>query len=155
MRPSTRPSPELTVALLDGARSVIQRGWVRDAWYVLEAPDGRRRLVTPGSLTSRRFGIVVAACLVGAVVEAGRRYSDERGISGPAIDALWHALQESEQVAPYAAGWEPPLLRTLQVRDLACWNDAPGRTREDVLRLIDVAAHRAVHPAGVVTSPAG
>ena len=142
MRPSAPPSSQLTVALLDGARSVIQRGWVRDAWYVLEAPDGRRRVVGPGSLTSRRFGAVVAACLVGAVVESGDRYSGERGISGPAIDALWHTLQESEQAPPYAAGWEPPVLRTLQVRDLACWNDAPGRTRDDVLRLIDVTAQR-------------
>ena len=152
MRPSSRPSPELTVALLDGARSVIQRGWVRNAWYVLEAPDGRRRLVGPGSLTSRRFGTVVAACLVGAVVEAGHRYSAERGIAGPAIDELWHALQESEQAPPYAAGWEPPVLRTLQVRDLAYWNDAPERSRDDVLRLIDVAAAR-VAPAQVPSLP--
>ena len=34
------------------------------------------------------------------------------------------------------------MLRTLQVRDLACWNDAPERSRDDVLRLIDAAAHR-------------
>src|SRR4051812_49131692 len=93
MRPSSGTSPQLTVALLDGARSVIQRGWVRDAWYVLEAADGRRRVVGPGSLTSRRFGAVVAACLVGAVVEAGHRHSAERGISGPAIDALWQELR--------------------------------------------------------------
>jgi hypothetical protein len=143
MRPSSHPTPQLTVALLDGARTVIQRGWLRNAWYVLEAPDGRRRVVGPGSLTSRRFGTVVAACLVGAVVEAGHRYSAERGIAGPAIGELWQALQESEQAPPYVAGWELPVLRTLQVRDLACWNDAPARSRDDVLRLIDLAADRA------------
>ena len=60
------------LAVLTGARSVVARGWLQGAWYVLEAPDGRRRLIGTGSLhPPRASGTVEQACLVGAVARGG------------------------------------------------------------------------------------
>jgi hypothetical protein len=132
--------PEHTVAVLEGARSVVRRGWIQGGWYVLEATDGRRRVVGPGSLTPRSFGAVVQACLVGAAVEAARWHSAERGAAGPAIDALWRALMlaEGKRFVPERLV-ASPAARTLRVRDLTRWNDDRGRTRDQVLALLDAA----------------
>jgi hypothetical protein len=128
-----------TVAILAGAKAVVERGWLQGGWYVLEAPDGRRRFVGPGSLTSRSYGTVVRACLVGAVVEAATWHSPERGTAGSAIDALWRALAETEGRRLVPDRRVPsPLLRNLEVRELTRWNDHWDRTREDVVRLLDV-----------------
>jgi len=35
-------------------------------------------------------------------------------------------------------------MRTARARDLMHWNDEPGRTRAEVLRLLDVATTRAI-----------
>jgi hypothetical protein len=139
-----RPAPDLdrherTLAVLVGAKALIGRGWLQGGWYVLEAPDGRRRFVGPGSLTRRSFGAVVQACLVGAVVEAARWHSAERGTAGPAIDALWRALVEAGGGRLDSdRGVPSPAARGLEVRDLARWNDHQDRTRDEVLRLLDV-----------------
>ena len=138
-----RDPHQRTLAILAGARSVIARGWLQGGWYVLEAQDGRRRFVGAGALTPRRYGSVVQACLVGAVVEAGRWYSPEQGISGPAIDALWRVLVDAEgdRAVPERRS-ATPNVRRVQVRDLTRWNDEPQRSREDVLRLVDLAVTR-------------
>jgi hypothetical protein len=140
-----RPSPatsssDLTPAVLAGARALIARGWLQGGWYVLEAPDGRRRFVGAGSLTPRSFGDVVQSCLVGALVESARWHTAEKGAAGPAIDVLCHEL--SAPGTP-ADPWPPtPVGRTREVRELTTWNDHPGRTREDVLRLLDATIAR-------------
>src|ERR687886_1647693 len=77
---------ERTLAVLVGARALVRRGWLQGGWYVLEAPDGRRRFVGAGSLIRRSFGEIVQSCLVGAVVEAARWHTAEKGAAGPAID---------------------------------------------------------------------
>src|SRR6476620_1055604 len=91
-RQSAAASAERTLAILVGARAVLERGCVQGGWYVLEARDGRRRFVAAGSLTRRSFGQVVQSCLVGAVVESARWHTSQRGAAGPAIDTLWHEL---------------------------------------------------------------
>src|SRR5919199_1032691 len=108
-------SGEQTLAVLVGARALVARGWLQGGWYVLEAPDGRRRFV-------------------GAVVESARWHTAEKGAAGPAIDRLWHELGGLTGHRPPADPWPPtPVLRTRQVGALATWNDNPARTREDVL----------------------
>jgi hypothetical protein len=136
-------SAEQAVAVLVGARALIARGWLQGGWYVLQAPDGRRRFVGAGSLTRRGFGEIVQSCVVGAVVESARWHTAEKGIAGPAIDALWHELGELSGHRPPADPWPPtPGLRRREVGELTTWNDTPGRTRAEVLRLLDAAITR-------------
>ena len=131
---STSPSRQTSaLAVLVGARSVLEQGWLQNAERVVRTDDGRLR--------PRGRGVVVSACLVGAVVEAGRRYDHDPTASGPALDALWLALYEES--SPDAVGRVPsPIVRNLRARDLARWNDAPERTVDDVLGLVDRAAWR-------------
>jgi hypothetical protein len=143
-----RPVPDgssgpQTLAVLVGARALIARGWLQGAWYVLEAPDGRRRFVGAGSLTRRSFGEIVQSCLVGAVVESARWHTAEKGAAGPAIDRLWHELGELSGHRPPADPWPPtPVLRRREVGELTMWNDTPGRTPDEVLHLLDTAIAR-------------
>ena len=147
-RPSLPASSEQSLAVLVGARSLVARGWLQGGWYVMEAPDGRRRFVGAGSLTRRSFGEITQSCLVGAVIEAARWHTGEKGAAGPAIDRLWHELGElcgrRQPVDPLTP---IPLVRSRQVGDLTTWNDDPGRTRDDVLHLLDVVI------AGLTAAP--
>jgi len=152
--PADTRRPDRALAVLVGARALVDRGWVQGGWYVLQAPDGRRRFVGAGSLTRRGYGEIVGACLVGAVAESARRHSADAGTAGPAIDALWHELGELQGVAVPADPWTPtPVLRNRQVCDLTRWNDHAGRTREEVLRLLDATIARVTPPAIPQTSP--
>jgi len=148
-------TPERTLAILVSARALLARGWVQGAWYVMEAPDGRRRVVGAGSLTSRNFGDIVQSCLVGAVAEAARWHTPERGTAGPAVDALWSELGELAGLRPVADEWTPtPVLRKREVVDLARWNDRRGRTREEVLALVDAAIARLSPAVSAQSRPA-
>jgi hypothetical protein len=62
---------------------------------------------------------------------------------------LWDALQELRGThLPGVAGRAaPPAVRAARVRDLTRWNDHPGRSRAEVLRLLDVASSRAIMEA--------
>ena len=136
-------SADQTLAVLAGARALIARGWLQGGWYILEAPDGRRRFVGAGSLTRRSFGEIVQSCLVGAVVESARWHTCEKKAAGPAIDTLWQELGELCGHRPTAGPSPPtPVLRTREVGELTTWNDTPGRTRDEVLQLLDAAIAR-------------
>jgi len=137
---SAGSSQEQSLAVLVGARSLVARGWLQGGWYVMEAPDGRRRFVGAGSLTRRSFGEIQQSCLVGAVVEAARWHTAEKGAAGPAIDTLWRQLGElCGRLQPVDPLTPTPVVRSRQVGDLTTWNDDPARSRDDVLRLLDAA----------------
>jgi hypothetical protein len=54
------------------------------------------------------------------------------------LDLVWHTLRD-DRAQPVR--WCPgPPARTLHVLDLTHWNDAPDRTREDVLELLRASA---------------
>jgi len=128
------PSRQQTaLTVLVGARAVLESGWLQHAERVVRTPDGRLR--------PRGRGVVVSACLVGAVVEAAHRQDDDSATAGPALDALWLALFDGRTTD--AVGRVPsPVVRNLRARDLARWNDAPERTADDVLALLDRATRR-------------
>jgi hypothetical protein len=135
--------------VLQDARAVIEQGWVQNRWVVSRgAPPSLRQM-----LFGRPVGVddVRAACLVGAVVHAVRQRgaTNDFTAAGPALDLLWDAWQESRGLGgPGVAGLAaPPDLRTVRVRDLTRWNDQPGRTRAEVLGLLDAAASRAISAA--------
>ena len=134
---STCPSRQASaLAVLVGTRPVLEHGWLQNAERVVRTPDGRLR--------PQGDGVVVSACLVGAVVESGRRYAEDPGAAGPALDALWLTLYDDRPGAGAdAVGPVPsPVVRNLRARDLARWNDEPGRTVDDVLALLDRATSR-------------
>jgi hypothetical protein len=145
---------EHTRAVLTGARSVLRRGWLQGGWYVLQSPDGRRRVVGAGSLTPRSYGEVVQACLVGAVVEAASWHSPQRVASAPALDALWCALQELRGFRLDPLDQVPsPAARSARMRDLTRWSDAAGRTQQDVDRLLEAALPEPAVPETALTAP--
>jgi len=155
----TRPDPEETramrlrrldevCAVLDDARGIIEAGWVQDQWHA--------RLPGPRPEGSPTGTDITGSCLVGAVVRANQRRQPEGDPTGagPVIDVLWDAWQESRGLGgPGVAGRAAPVeVRVARVRDLTRWNDRPGRTRDEVLGLVDLAVSRAVMAA--MTMPA-
>jgi hypothetical protein len=70
-------------------------------------------------------------CLVGAIRLVARGQLCAR-----ALDLVWHARHDDL----VDVGWvPPPEVRLARVRDLTHWNDAPERTLEDVLALLEAA----------------
>jgi hypothetical protein len=136
--------------VLQDTRAMIERGWVQHRSYVHRTPPPPLlRQIFRGETV--RPDDVAAACLVGAVVQAVRRRGaiDHLGAAGPALDLLWDAWQESRgfdcPAAPARA--VPREIRAIRALDLARWNDQPGRTRGEVLDLVDRATSRAIMSA--------
>ena len=125
--------------LLERAADVVARGWVQAAWFTVAAGGGKRR-VTAYELRRAENRPVVGACLVGAVVHAGGGPSAVTSqLVRRSLDLTWHALHGSpgERVQ-----WCPgPDVRMLRVLDLTSWNDAPGRTQDEVVGLLVAARH--------------
>ena len=124
------------LAVLDSAHAVLERGWLQRAERVVRDAEGH--LVVDG------HGDVVRACLVGAVAEGARRYGGQRANAcGPALDALWAAYVN--ELRPFADALGPvpaPMVRASRACELAQWNDAESRTREQVLALVEAAQQR-------------
>ena len=121
-------------ALLEQATQIIIRGWLQGAWLTVDV-GGRSRALTAPEVNLAAGHPVTGACLVGAVVQAGGGPAAVR--SQPvqrALDLIWHSLRED---AGQPVRWCPgPPVRTMHVLDLTHWNDAPGRTRHEVLELL-------------------
>jgi hypothetical protein len=150
--PAVRPShgrPDEAYRVLEDARAMIARGWIQDHWFARRPAQSGRRAQESG--TSNGLSDVAASCLVGAVVYAVqlRGSGDPLVKAGPALDYLWDAWQESRGLGGtgVAGRAAPRELRMVRVRDLTRWNDQPGRTREQVLGLVDLAASRAIMAA--------
>jgi hypothetical protein len=136
------PSAELILAqlngqlaVLEGARAELEAGWVQGGWWSVTSADGSQRLVTGDSGGSPAH--VDGSCLVGALARAGPDV-------GRAVDAVYDALWASRGQAsqPRPGGLPPvpsPEVRLARVRTLTQWNDQAGRTREEVLAMLDQA----------------
>jgi hypothetical protein len=146
-------------AVLADARALIERGWMQDNWYMtrqrLEGSD-------PAAWSGGKapdLTDVTGACLVGAVVLATRQRDPRADLidAGPALDLIWDAWQESRGLGgPGVAGRAAPLaVRAARMHDLTRWNDQPGRTRAEVLRLLDLATSRAIMEAVTSSGAAG
>ena len=142
--PTSPSEDERTLAILETARTVLERGWLQDGWYRTTPRPLRRRLFGP---TPGPDGIE-AACLVAAVAVAGHSggaFTHVDRDSGPAVDRVWEALQESRQGhVETPSGAVAPIVRRARMRELVRWNDTPGRTRDEVLGLVDRAISRTI-----------
>jgi hypothetical protein len=121
------------------ARRIVDAGWLRGGWFGYREGDVLR--VAASAHAAGRFGDrpVDAACLVGALVQAGGGLAAAG--SQPvqrALDLTWHTLfgDGAEPVR-----WcPPPAVRARRVRELTRWNDDPRRTRREVGELLDRVA---------------
>jgi hypothetical protein len=127
--------------LLEQASEIVRGGWIQGAWFAVDV-GGRTRAVSAPELGLTRDHPVTGACLVGAVVQAGG--GPEAVRSQPvqrALDLVWHSLRED---AGQPVRWCPgPPARMMHVLDLTHWNDAPDRTRGDVVGLLRTSAAEA------------
>jgi hypothetical protein len=154
-RPSATPPADGTEVLLrlghihrvlETARTLVERGWLQHGWYRIH-PSPPLPLLARLRLASRTPTVdeVGAACLVAAVALAahgGGPRPDVVGDAGPSLDVVWRTLQADRSDSGIPGRVPPPAVRAAQMRDLVRWNDAPGRTRHDVLDLLDRSISR-------------
>ena len=128
-------------ALLERAADVVGAGWVQGAWFTVATPGGKRD-VTAYDLPMMVHRPVTGACLVGSIVEAaGGPVTARSQLVQRTLDLVGHVLRE-DPARPVQ--WCPgPRMRMLGVLELTRWNDAPGRTQEQVVGLL-VAGRRTI-----------
>jgi len=125
--------------LLERGAEVIAAGWLQQGWFIVRTADGPRA-VTAYNLRDAVEKPVVAACLVGSVVQAaGGTAAVRTQLVQRTLDLLWHTLREDPD---RPVRWCPdPRTRTLRLLDLTRWNDSPARSRDEVVALL-MAAQR-------------
>ncbi len=136
--------------VLEAARAVIERGWLQRGWYATAPPQPRSlaaRLLRPDRTPA--IDQVQQACLVAAVTlaaDGGGARPDIVGDAGPTLDIVWDALLEADSRPWIAATGRAaaPEVRIARMRELVHWNDAAGRTRDEVLALLDRAISRTI-----------
>jgi hypothetical protein len=123
--------------LLGQAADVVRAGWVQGAWFTVATADGKRA-VTAYDLPVVEDLPVAGACLVGAIVQAGGGPAAVRSqLVQRTLDLTRHTLREdSDRPVQWCPG---PRMRMLGLLELTRWNDAPGRTRGQVVELIQAA----------------
>jgi hypothetical protein len=138
--------PAEVLALLQHARSIVETGWVQNRWTRTEPA---RQVARPRSSVAGQLSTdgTAAACVVAAVALAVRARDPRADLAvatGPAIAHLWDAVHGGPRALRAAGRAAPHDVRIARMRELARWNDEPGRTRADVVAALDRAA------AGVV-----
>jgi hypothetical protein len=138
--------PADVLAVLQHARAIVEAGWVQNRWVAdrraQPAPEPR-----PGAGPVATAVAVPSACLVAAVALAVRDRDPRADLAvatGPALAAVWDAVQDDARLRPATGRAAPHEVRVARMRELARWNDRPGRTRDDVVAVLDGAAARVV-----------
>ena len=136
--------------ILNQAADLISAGWLQHGWFAYQDDEGRTKTVTAYNVREMAGRPVVAACLIGAIVEAGGGLSKVR--TQPvqrAIDLTWYTLFKGAPRSNH--GTPAPAVRTQQVRDLTRWNDQPRRTAPQAEALLRRSAAAAVSEAANVS----
>jgi len=163
-RPRHHDRPAEVLAVLGAARDIVEAGWVQNRWAVTtaQASTAQGRTSAPGDGTDGS----VRACVVAAVALAVRARDPRADLAvdtGPALAYVWDEVFGSDRSGhdastPHsvrggrpapdpgrAAGRSAPHhVRVARMRELARWNDASERTRDDVVAALDRAAARVV-----------
>ena len=152
------------LAVLEGARTELETGWVQGGWWATSSKDGGTRLATGYAAAGGHPGQVDGACLVGAIVRAGSRLSvagpdAARPDIGRAVDAVYDALwtsrgQPDARLPGKVAPVPPPDVRLARVRMLTRWNDQAGRSHTEVLAMVDRAISATIMDLMSVSRPA-
>ena len=139
----------IRAALEQGRFDLLRDGWTRGGWFSVADAAGRAR---PTS-TAEAFAVlgsgapVRGACLVGALLrQAGDpdRATSVADVWG-CVDELVEALHEQAGYTGFPPGrCYPPTERRTRLRTLTAWNDTSGRTRAEVVGLLDRAIGRTI-----------
>ena len=106
---------------------------------------------TAGSIEA--FGLlgaragVVNACLVGTLLQMAEDPDQVPTVADVwgCVDELYEAMHEQLGHVSFPPGRAYPMdERRSRLRGLTAWNDAPGRTREQVLDVVDRAVARTI-----------
>jgi len=148
---------ERLLALLEAAHADLSAGWVQDGWWTRPANGGRQILTTGLAAGPSAPEAVGAVCLVGALIRAGSRQDGDSEV-GRAIDAVYDALWEShgQPTIPTGPGLltvSSPQVRQAKTRALTRWNDAQGRTSDEVLAVLDRAIARIIQNLVALPAP--
>ena len=138
--------PTDVLAVLQHARAIVEAGWVQNRWVASRpaqpVPEPRRAAGPVATADA-----VPSACLVAAVALAVRDRDPRADLAvatGPALAAVWDAVRDDARFRPATGRAAPHEERVARMRELARWNDLPGRTRDDVVAVLDGAAARVV-----------
>jgi hypothetical protein len=145
---------ERLLTLLEAAREELTAGWMQDGWWSVPRADGQQAVVSGLAAGVSGPEPVSAVCLVGALVRAAAGQGPEAGV-GLAITAVYDALWESRGQPPGPWAVPSPQARLAQVQVLTRWNDAPGRTGEEVLATLDRAISRTMLSLAAIPAPQG
>ncbi len=135
---------------LELGRAAIQRdGWTTGGWFGVAAYDGRVRVVGGAEAHGlvRPTEDIAGACTVGTLLRLAEDPDRPTSISDVrrCVDELHEALRETRGHPSQPAGQAYALAtRRAHLRVLTAWNDAPGRTREQVVDLFDRAIGRTI-----------
>lgn len=135
---------------LEQARVVIARnGCTSGAWFAVRVHAGDTRLVhAPEAVRfTHPRADVVNACLIGTLVRLAEdpdRVPTGHDVWG-CVAELYEAMHEKMGHASWPGGRTSSLSeRTAHLQALTAWNDAPGRSREQMLDLVDRAISRTI-----------
>jgi hypothetical protein len=121
--------------ILNDAADMVRGGWLQESWFAYRDDTGRIRPVNAYNARQMTGHPVVAACLVGAVVQAGGGLAHLRTqVVQRALDLTWHTLFKTppEHLRRIPA----PETRVHHVQDLTRWNDYPSRTADEAEELL-------------------
>jgi hypothetical protein len=135
--------------ILSDAAELVRAGWLQDSWFAYRDDAGRIRSVNAYNAKQLTGHPVVAACLVGAIVQAGGGLPHIRTqVVQRALDVTWHTLAKTP---PALVRRTPaPETRLHHVQDLTRWNDHPGRTAGQAEELLRRSATAARSEADIV-----
>ena len=135
--------------ILNDAAELVRAGWLQDSWFAYRDDAGRIRPVNAYNTKQLTGHPVVAACLVGAIVQAGGGLPHVRTqVVQRALDVTWHTLAKTP---PALVRRTPaPETRLHHVQDLTRWNDHPGRTAGQAEELLRRSATAARSEADIV-----
>ena len=114
--------------VLNDARALLHDGWTTR----FEALNGCGNRCSPLSPSAAKF------CLTGSLTRATMDEEDFDSYQA-AIYRLWCAMKGRELPLDYTDDDPTPYREVGDVRGLEDWNDEPGRTKEEVLELVDKA----------------
>jgi hypothetical protein len=139
--------PADVLAVLQHARTIVEAGWVQNSWVATAPHPARSVEPRPAAGPVATADATPSACLVAAVALAVRDRDSRADLAvatGPALAAVWDAVQDDPRLRPATGRAAPHEVRVARMRELARWNDRPGRTRADVVTVLDRAAARVV-----------
>jgi hypothetical protein len=152
-----RAGLERLLAVLEAARAELSAGWVQDGWWTSPAEGGEQILVTGLAASLSAPPTVGAVCVAGALIRVGAGQGGDSE-AGRAIDVVYDALWEPRG-QPAATPERSvltvssPQVRQAKVQALIRWNDAPGRTSDEVVAIVERAIARVIQNLAALPAP--